>query len=323
MNALSPEAALAAAGAIHEPIKPPRLQVVTGAALMAMSLPPRELVLAPFLPAKGLAMCYGPRGIGKTHLTLGCAFAIASGGTFLRFTAPRPRRVLVLDGEMPANTLQERLRAIADTATTKPPEAGFLRLLAADMQQERGLDLSNEADQLDLEQVLDGAEVLIVDNISTLVSGGKENEGESWLPVQQWALGQRRRGRSVLFMHHAGKGGQQRGTSRREDVLDSVLALRTPSDYDPAEGARFELHFEKSRGFHGDDAKPFEASLSGAEWTTRDLAQADMNRVAQLTAEGLSVRDIAEELGFTKSRVSRLQVKAREAGDVTRGPDGE
>ena len=63
--------------------------------------------------------------------------------------------------------------------------------------------------------------------------------------------------------------------------------------------------------------------MSGAEWTTRDLAQADMIRVAQLTAEGLSVRDIAEELGFTKSRVSRLQVKAREAGDVTRGPDGE
>lgn len=323
MDAVSPEAMLAAAGAVEERLRQPRLRTVTGAELMAMTLPARDLVLAPFLPAKGLAMCYGPRGIGKTHLTLGCAYAIASGGAFLRFTAPKPCRVLVIDGEMPASTLQERLRAIAATATTRPPEAGFLRFLAADMQPERGLDLSNEGDQLDLEEVLDGAEVIIADNISTLVAGGKENEGESWLPVQQWALGQRRRGRSVLFMHHAGKGGQQRGTSRREDVLDSVLALRQPSDYDPAEGARFELHFEKSRGFHGDAAKPFEAKLTGAEWATRDLADADMLRVVQLTAEGLSVRDIAEELGFTKSRVSRLQVKAREAGVVTRGPDGE
>lgn len=323
MDAPTPEAMLVAAGAIQERIRQPRLRIVTGAELLTMTLPPRDLVLAPFLPAKGLAMCYGPRGIGKTHLTLGCAYAIASGGTFLRFTAPRPRRVLVIDGEMPASTLQERLRAIAESATTRPPEAGFLRFLAADMQPERGLDLSHDGDQLDLEDVLDGAEVIIADNLSTLVAGGKENEGESWLPVQQWALGQRRKGRSVLFMHHAGKGGTQRGTSRREDVLDSVIALRRPSDYDPAEGARFELHFEKSRGFHGDDAKPFEASLSGGEWTMRDLVDADMLRVVQLTAEGLSVRDIAEELGFKKSRVSRLQLKARDEGTVTRGPDGK
>ena len=39
-------------------------------------------------------------------------------------------------------------------------------------------------------------------------------------------------------MHHAGKGGAQRGTSRREDVLDTVIALRQPQDYQSGEGAR-------------------------------------------------------------------------------------
>ena len=34
--------------------------------------------------------------------------------------------------------------------------------------------------------------------------------------------------KTVLFVHHSGKGGQQRGTSRREDVLDTVIALRYP-----------------------------------------------------------------------------------------------
>ena len=60
---------------------------------------------------------------------------------------------------------------------------------------------------------------------------GRENEAEGWLPVQDWALGHRRAGRSVLFIHHAGKGGLQRGTSRREDVLDTVIGLRRPTDY--------------------------------------------------------------------------------------------
>jgi putative DNA primase/helicase len=221
--------------------------------------------------------------------------------------------VLVLDGEMPAAVLQERLARIAELAPNEPPGTDYLRFLAHDMQ-ERDLDLSSGDDQQAIEAEIGSADMVIVDNISTLTRGGRENEAESWLPVQQWALRQRRRGRSVLFIHHAGKGGQQRGTSRREDVLDTVIAMRLPSDHQSDEGARFEVYFEKSRGFCGDDAKPFEAALGASGWTTRDLADVDMARVMVLTGQGLSVRDIAEETGIPKSRVHRLQAKARELG---------
>ena len=40
-----------------------------------------------------------------------------------------------------------------------------------------------------------------------------------------WMLAQRAAARSVLLIHHAGKGGGQRGTSRKEDVLDTVISL--------------------------------------------------------------------------------------------------
>ena len=92
----------------------------------------------------------------------------------------------------------------------------------------------------------------------------------------------RRRGVSVLIVHHAGKGGQQRGTSRREDVLDTSISLRRPDDYIPTEGARFEVHLEKARGVHGEAAKPFEAKLEvrdkAAIWTTRDIEDVDRSR---------------------------------------------
>lgn len=278
--------------------------------LLATEFPAREMVLSPLLPAKGLAMVYGPRGIGKTHLSLGIAYAVATGGVFLRWRAPRPRRVLLIDGEMPGVVLQERLAAIVKAEPKEPPSPDFLRLLAMDMQDGINLDLSEDGSHSELDAVIDGAELLIVDNISTLANGGRENEAESWLPIQQWGLRQRRAGRSVLFIHHAGKGGQQRGTSRREDVLDTVVALRRPADFQPDQGARFEVHFEKNRGFYGDDAKPFEAALTtSAGWTTRDLADADMARVMVLKEQGLSVRDIAEELGMTKSTVNRMQKK--------------
>ena len=284
-------------------------QVLTARELMERAFAPREILLAPWLPAKGLAMIYGPRGIGKTHVALGVAYAVATGVEFLGWKAPRPMRVLVIDGEMPAATLQVRLANIIKRSGAEMPSPDYLRFLPMDLQERGGINLANEADQREIAALLEGVDVIIVDNISTLAHNGRENEAESWLPIQEWALAQKRAGRSVLFVHHAGKGGQQRGTSRREDVLDTVVALRKSDNYEPEQGARFEVHYEKARGFQGDDAKPFEAALIGDVWMVRDLVDAKVDRVVKLKQDGLSIREIALETGISKSDVGRLLKK--------------
>jgi hypothetical protein len=123
----------------------------------------------------------------------------------------------------------------------------------------------------------------------------------------------RRRGISVLIVHHAGKGGEQRGTSRREDVLDTSISLRRPSDYVATEGARFEVHIEKGRGIVGGPAKPFEARLEvldgRAIWTMKDIEEVNLSRVRALLDDGLSIRDIADETGIRKSTVHNLKKK--------------
>jgi hypothetical protein len=78
------------------------------------------------------------------------------------------------------------------------------------------------------------------------VDSSIESASDAWGPMQNWLLKLRRRGVSVLFVHHAGTNGRQRGTSRREDVLDTVIALRRPENYSPDQGGRFEVHFESS-----------------------------------------------------------------------------
>ncbi len=158
----------------------------------------------------------------------------------------------------------------------------------------------------------------MVDSLSTLCRSGVENESESWLPVQEWALRLRRNGVSVLFVHHAGKSGKQRGTSRREDVLDTVICLKRPRDYTSSDGARFEVEYEKARGLSGDEAAPFEAKLEihdgAALWTTKDIEDRTMEQVAELKRLGLSDRDIAIELGISKSTANRHVNKARALG---------
>jgi putative DNA primase/helicase len=178
--------------------------------------------LAPILPEKGLAMLYAPRGMGKTFLGLAIAYAVAAGGPLMRWKAPAPRKVLYIDGEMPLATLQERLSNIVAGSVEEPPPENFM-ILAADYFPDGLPNLATPAGQAAIEPSLDGVSFLVIDNISTLASAGRDNEADSWTPVQGWLLKLRRRGLSVLLIHHAGKAGQQRGTSRREDVLDTVI----------------------------------------------------------------------------------------------------
>ena len=141
--------------------------------------------------------------------------------------------------------------------------------------------------------------------------GLRESDSDAWSPIQQWLLRLRRRGISVLIVHHAGKGGEQRGTSRREDVLDTSISLRAPDDYTAEDGARFTVHIEKGRGIHGEHAKPFEAKLEicdgKAVWSMKDVEEMDRGRIAALLASGMTVRDVAEEIGISKSVVHRLK----------------
>jgi putative DNA primase/helicase len=221
--------------------KPPSLQVTSVKDFIQMKLPPRETILSPWLPTQGLAMIYAPRGVGKTHIALGIAYAVASNTSFLGWQPSRARGVLYLDGEMPAILMQERLSALVKTELLAP-----FKLITPDLQKNAMPDLATYEGQSMLEPHLKDMDLIIVDNISTLCRHSKENDADSWIPVQEWALTMRASGKSVLFIHHAGKGGNQRGTSKREDILDTVIVLKRPENYSAKDGAVFEIHFEKA-----------------------------------------------------------------------------
>lgn len=274
---------------------------------LAKRFPPRETLLSPWLPSAGLAMIHAPRGLGKTHIALGTAWAVAAGGGFLRWQSTAgAKRVLLLDGEMPAVMLQERLAKVVGGSGLEPPLGDYLRIAASDMARDGLPDLSDPASQGFYADVIADADLVIVDNLSALCRSLKENEADSWEPMNSWCLAQRRIGKSVLLIHHGGKSGSQRGTSKKEDALDTVISLRKPPDYQADQGARFEIHFEKNRGFYGPEAEPFEAWLQPDGWLLSDIKSGDdLETLQNLRKQGLSVRDIADRTGLGKSTVSR------------------
>jgi len=304
-----------------EPPPLPALKSIGFNDFLAMDMPPREMLLNPILPERSLAMLYSPRGVGKTLLCLSIGLAVASGTPLLRWSAPRQRRVLYVDGEMPLVSLQERIRAISIGLGVEIPNEGF-RILAAD-HTENGIALGSEDGQSAMEPLLHDVDLLILDNLSTLCTTRSESASDAWVPMQNWLLKLRRRGVAVLLVHHAGTNGRQRGTSRREDALDTVIALRRPEDYSPEQGARFEVHFEKLRNRVDEDgAAPFEAkiesfpsqSFDGLRWSAHDLRPPTFKQAATLFQEGLTVREVAAVLHISKTEAGRFRLRALDEG---------
>ena len=192
-------------------------------------------MLTPWLPEQGLTMIHAPRGIGKTHIALGSAWAVAVGGSFLRWQATtEPRRVLLLDGEMPAVVLQERLARMAKESGQQPPLADYFRVAASDLAPNGLPDLSDPASQAFYAEVIADVHLVVIDNLSTLCRGLKENEGDSWTPVQNWFCTDfAGLASQSLWSTMAASLALSAERAAREDVLDTVMALRKPPDYQP------------------------------------------------------------------------------------------
>ena len=315
LSRFSPAKPVETANAVM-PIRAP-LQALGINDFLNLDIPPREMLLAPILPERSLAMLYAPRGLGKSWLALSIGLATATGASLLRWSAPRPRKVLYVDGEMPLVSLQERLKAISASFGNDVPNDAF-RILAAD-QIESGINFSAVEGQRSLDPLLQDVDLVILDNLSTLCTTTSESASDAWVPMQNWLLKLRRRGTSVLLVHHAGTNGRQRGTSRREDALDTVVALRRPEDYSPDQGARFEIHFEKLRNrVDSSAAMPFEARVenvgTGISWSLSDLKPPLLLQAAESFADGLTVREVAATLRISKSEAGRLRLRAAEDG---------
>jgi putative DNA primase/helicase len=279
--------------------------------LLTLNIPERKRYME-WLPERGLVMGYGPRGAGKTMFMLGLAIGLTTGQVFLKWPIAQTTAVLYVDGEMPLAELRERTVALAQHTI---PQGLFF--LTGELVYERlGTDLvlTSETARKAIAEILDTnpqIKVLILDNVSCLFTGISEDKKSDWEPVNAWLVRLRHRGITVVLVHHAGKGGQQRGTSGREDSLDAVLSIEVPHDYRPEEGCHFHLRFTKSRSIKGDAVAPFDVRLAeiddGPTWTFRPLEESARERVEQMLHDGMTPGEIVAELGVTRSYVYRIR----------------
>lgn len=294
------------------------LDIRPAAALLQAGGEPQPFILDPILAPGGTALIYGRAGVGKSFLALGLALAAAGGGSFLGWTAPRPRKVLYLDGEMRREAVAERLRLFG------PPPAS-LRMWLATEEHGSALDLSTENGIVRLMASWGDVDLVVIDSLSSL-AGITGHDPERWSEMRGFLAFQQSKGRSVVMVHHANRDGAMRGISRRADAMDVILALRRPRDWQPADGARFELRLEKARHQTGAALAPIEAQLrtgpdGRAEWHWHRGGSAALRRAMPLLQQGMSAEAVGKAIGVSPRTAYRLQRRAKELGLILRTSD--
>jgi len=231
--------------------------IVTGKGLLQLDLPKREAIISPFMRVKSLSMVFAARGVGKTWFVLQLALSVARGEDFFAWAVPCARRVLLIDGEMPLADLQERLHIL--TGGNVPDN---LYILPSESTYEAGcpLNLADPKHQEYIEVLLGFFEsigkkidLIIFDNLSSLVMGIDESSNNDQEKMIPWLIKLRHRGYSALIVHHSGKDPKNsRGASRREDHLDTVIAL---GEVNNGQLTSFSISFTKTRGIKPDPEK--------------------------------------------------------------------
>ncbi len=320
-----------------------RSHVLTSSALSRLNIPPREFIVEPFLPKASLSMIYAERGIGKTWLTLSLAVAVSHGDDFLAFPVSKARHVLYIDGEMALYDLKSRIIALDDG------DNDHLHLLPSEslFRMDRPLNINAVEDQQRIVEVIqtmiaEGSppELIVLDNLSSLSAGTDENNNSELDKLLHWLVGMRHLNLAILLVHHAGKSGDQRGASRREDLLDTSIKLSRPkpqkgpkggdnNDDEPDEehdGAFFELEFVKTRGIRPMPHKFFMRLVEGEngklEWSTETGSGAtSLDKMLKRMAlkPYSSQLDLANEMKRSTGLISQNCTKLRDKGFLGEG----
>ncbi len=280
-----------------------RSALISAESLLKEEIKPRLLIIGNWFKEGDYGYIFAPRGVGKTWMAMFLAQAVNRGTALGEWVgSEKPRRVVYLDAEMNLADVQERARLIGIGGTD------FMWLQNEQVFKilQRSLNIANRKDQKSIEELLEDGDVLFIDNLSTATFGVEENSNDDFDAFKPWFQRLRNRLISVVVIHHAGRNGQMRGGSRREDMCQWILSLKA-DDHD-GEDTSFVTKFVKCRNCKATDAPPLRWTMASEKGRLilKCKKYAGPDAMLALIRAGVgSATELAEELGVSKGGVSK------------------
>jgi archaellum biogenesis ATPase FlaH len=204
------------------------------------------------LPRDSIAMVGGISKLGKSIFVLNMAIQMAIAKPFLlQFNIPKPQKVIYLQAEISAHSMQDRLKKML-AVTDSTPEKKMLYIV-----NQKGLKFDKEDDLAKVSDLIQECEanVLIVDPLYKFHSGDENAvkdmtrffDGLDWIITQNNI--------SIVVVHHFGKpqqgksgATQFRGSSTITDYADTYMMLNRKSNKETRNSVKlsFELRNEEA-----------------------------------------------------------------------------
>lgn len=303
--------------------KPSGYKVLSLGDLLALPIPPREHLIMPWLKQAESAMVYAPPGVGKSMFALSLAVAIAGGGPFLSWAAPKPRRVLVVDGEMHMEDIKDRADLIlAKQAGTDEQQARKNLMVFARQWQRPEIefpDLATEEGRRVVENMAAHCDLVILDNLSTLATLEDENAASSFNDIKKLLAKLKQRNIACILIHHTGKSKTTyRGSSMLATTFEVIIGLEQTTGKRAATGTAFSIRWEKYRGQRDSSIRAWDAWLDAEGWHHEVSPHEEIDRMLEELETGLygTQSALAEALGKRPDEITRLKKKAIASGRI-------
>ena len=293
-----------------------RDSILTASQFRQLRIEERKTILSPFLKEADYGIIFAPRGVGKSWISLLVAKALCE-GTDLgdHWQATEQKRTLYIDSEMNLFDVQQRCEALQIEGDQFNILSHERLYSTSDDQVSFNLADPSQQDAITEVAMEQSIDVLIIDNLSTGFLGLRENESDSWERVSPWLLDLRRRGIGVILVCHAGRNGQIRGTSKREDATHWILSAEDSDEVPEPNVLSFKTKFTKCRNAQPSDACALawriDFTAEGPLVTTRTIDK--YSQFVELVLGGMtSAKDLAEELEISKGTASKWAKRACE-----------
>lgn len=304
------------------PRKPgaPALKFFTLGDLLADQSPAPEPLLVPWLKQGESGMVYAAPASGKSMFTMGLALSIAGGGNFLGWSIPKPRRVLLVDGEMPKHEIKERARMLLPAAEgCDAEEAGRNLEVLAKQAQNPNASFPDLGEPKGQEEVLrtalaHKADLIILDNLSTLATTQDENSAAAVQPVVRLLMRLKQAGIACLLVHHTNKeGSTYRGSTMLATTFEVIMGLKKPEAPQPFNVLAFQIEWNKYRGKRDETTQARDVRLdtgtdeTSAQWhfETSEVEHLRMLVAAVKSRKYPTQKDLAEALDVAPGTVSK------------------
>ena len=285
-----------------------------------MSMPEIRTIMMPWLTFGSTHMIYAPRGAGKTFFAISLGLAVVHSTDFGDWELKESVNVLYVDGEMLPQMMRDRISGLQKNLGEKRNK---LFILSSGLNLQNGKSPINIAKpewrEFILNQVIEkNIKSMFLDNISALTPGVEENDSTAWDEIARWGTEVKQTGCSLIFIHHAGKGGQQRGTSAREDSLDTVISLKPTSSLNA--GVDVDVVFEKSRHIAGLSVSAMNFKIlsdpgsTELRWEMGIAGTSKRDDAIRMMINGESLKDISTKLSISRVVVNRYKRMAIEKG---------